>query len=136
MNLDAKETPINIVKGTLSVLSEQANEIGILLSFCHQAFASHSVSIAPAITYSRALPEDSTIFNVVRAGDLGELQKMLRDREAFLSDRDTRGRCLLNVSTSHDTLGIAEVTALGNVILTLSVRYICCSDKNLSIFSW
>ena len=96
----SKERIIEILKGTLHLLPSLANEIGISVSFSHKFFARSGFSLAPAITFSRTLPEDSPVFTTIKGGNLVEFQRLLHTREAFLSDRDTGGRCLLNVGLS------------------------------------
>ena len=78
-------------------------ETGVSLTFFHKIAAGYTTSIAPSIVYSRIVPEKSAAFNAARNGDLVELRKLLHGREAFLSDRDTHGRSMLNVSISHNS---------------------------------
>lgn len=52
----------------------------------------------PALSVSALLPRDSKVFRLIENGDLDGLIKSLSLREAFLTDRDCDGRCLLNVS--------------------------------------
>lgn len=52
----------------------------------------------PALSVSALLPRDSEVFRLILNGDLDGLIKSLSLREAFLTDRDCDGRCLLNVS--------------------------------------
>lgn len=73
-------------------------ETGLSLLFYHKLTSGFTTSIALSLTYSRIVPQDSTIFIFIKVGDLSGLQKLLNDKQAFLSDRDTNGRCLLNVS--------------------------------------
>ena len=54
----------------------------------------------PVLSVSAMIPDDSEVFRVIKNGDLDRLVRMLALRQASLADRDTRGRCLLNVSYS------------------------------------
>ena len=96
----SKERIVEILKGTLYLLPCLANEIGISMSFSHKFYAQSGFSLAPVITFSRTLPEDSWVFTTIKGGDLVEFQRLLHTRGALLSDRDTSGRCLLNVGLS------------------------------------
>ena len=50
------------------------------------------------IKYQAMIPNDSLIFQVVSAGDVDGLIRILQDGTGRLSDRDEEGRSLLNVS--------------------------------------
>ena len=56
----------------------------------------------PILSVSALLPDDSKVFQVIKNGELDQLMKMLSLREVSLSDRDTKGRCLLNVSSGSN----------------------------------
>jgi len=47
----------------------------------------------------RILPDDSRFFNLVRVGNIHGVQDMIASHEAFVSDRDDRGRTALHVSS-------------------------------------
>lgn len=54
----------------------------------------------PVLAVSAMIPDDSEVFRVIKNGELDRLMKMLTLRQASLTDRDTKGRCLLNVSSA------------------------------------
>ena len=54
----------------------------------------------PVLSVSAMIPDHSEVFRVVKNGELDRLMKMLTLRQAPLTDRDTKGRCLLNVSSA------------------------------------
>ena len=94
---DTGETAIGALKGTLSILPGELKQSGISVSFAHKLFLGSTETIAPSITFSRTMPWESHIFWVIETGDLDTLKDMLHRREAYLSDRDEEGRCLLHV---------------------------------------
>ena len=57
----------------------------------------------PIVSFSALLPDDSKVFQLAENGDLEGLMSLLTRRKASLTDRDSKGRCLLNVSNNRTT---------------------------------
>jgi Fission yeast centromere protein N-terminal domain/Tc5 transposase DNA-binding domain len=57
-----------------------------------------SITSTPIITYRNIRPEDSEVFKVAMLGNSRDLQILLSSGEASLSDCDSQGRSLINVS--------------------------------------
>jgi hypothetical protein len=70
----------------------------VAIAFQQQMLHHGSLLKKPILTISALLPKDSNVFQLIKSGDLEGLIKSLSLREARLTDRDSFGRCLLNVS--------------------------------------
>ena len=74
------------------------------VAFQQQVLYHGSFLKKPVLTVSALLPEDSRVFQIIKEGDLEGLIRSLSLGEARLTDRDTEGRCLLNVSAEDASL--------------------------------
>ena len=79
-------------------MSDKSNAARIALSFQQNMSYTGSFLRKPILTVSVLLPEDAEPFQLIEAGDLKGLIKSLSLKKTRLTDRDLRGRCLLNVS--------------------------------------
>ena len=78
-------------------ISPQSKRVSVM--FQRSLTYAGSFLTKPILSVSALLPSDSKVFRLIEAGDLEGLMKSLSLREVRLTDRDDRGRCLLNVST-------------------------------------
>lgn len=98
---DGEDEITEILQGSVAFwpiapLSAQLSKIAV--AFRQTMFASGScLSMPPNIIISYKRPDDSEPFQLIRKGDLVGLVKSLAMKRSCLSDRDSSGRCLLNV---------------------------------------
>ena len=91
----------DVTDGYLQHITNKKISLDVIFSYALRT-SQWLISIPPTIVFGRSLPETSAIFSVVSSGDLIQLRMLLSRRMAFLSDRDIKGRCLLNVSVNRD----------------------------------
>ncbi len=83
---------------SIAFLSKTSNAARIAMAFQQNMFYTGSFLRNPILSVSVLLPEDAEPFQLIEAGDLKGLMKSLSLKRSRLSDRDLKGRCLLNVS--------------------------------------
>ena len=83
---------------SVSYLPPSSNKTHIAIFLSQHQVEEGCVLRSPMLCVSALLPKESEVFQVIENGDLNRLHRMLWTREASLNDRDTSGRCLLNVS--------------------------------------
>ena len=82
----------------IEYLPDQPDAFRIAALFHQKAFDGDSLLRKPNILVSVILPDDAEAFDFIRDGDLDGLIESLNSKRTRLSDRDRKGRCLLNVS--------------------------------------
>ena len=87
-----------LLEASFTFLPNNAQNPWISVDFKQTMSYEGSFLRRPALSVSAILPEDSEVFRLIREGDLKGLIQSLSLRKAFLTDRDTDGRCLLYVS--------------------------------------
>ena len=66
-------------------------------------------SLSPVICVGRSLPNDSKIFQIVRVGDVEEVQRLLDRGEFSLWDRNSYGTPLLHVSKQRSRQSVKYI---------------------------
>ena len=79
-------------------MSDKSNAARIAVTFQQNMSYAGSFLRKPILSVSALLPEYAEPFQLIKAGDLKGLLKSLSLKKSRLTDRDVRGRCLLNVS--------------------------------------
>ena len=79
-------------------MSDMSNTARIAVTFQQNISYTGSFLRKSILSVSVLLPEDAEPFKLIAAGDLKGLIKSLSLKTSRLTDRDVRGRCLLNVS--------------------------------------
>lgn len=95
---DAQSTTPEVLEVSLEFLPINPQAPRIAVDFQQRMSYQGSFLSKPVLSVSALLPDDSKIFLLIKDGDLDGLMKSLSLKEAFLTDRDYEGRCLLNVS--------------------------------------
>ena len=86
------------LEATIAFMSDLSNATRIAVTFQQNMSYTGSFLRKPILSVSVVLPEDAEPFELIQAGDLQGLMKSLSVKKSRLTDRDVRGRCLLNVS--------------------------------------
>ena len=98
---DAQDTPADfpeILEASFSFLPKNFQHPWIAVKVQQMNSYAGTFLKKPALSVSALLPFDAKPFLLIEEGDLDGLIRSLSLREAFLTDRDLRGRSLLNVS--------------------------------------
>ena len=85
-------------------MSDMSTAARIAVTFQQNMSYTGSFLRKPILSVSVLLPEDAEPFELIKAGDLEGLLRSLFLKKSRLTDRDVRGRCLLNVSTQTTRL--------------------------------
>ena len=99
---DGEDEITEILQGSVAFwpnapLAAQLSKIAV--AFRQTMYSSGAcLSMPPNIIVSNKRPDDSEPFQLIKKGDLVGLIKSLTLKRSCLSDRDSSGRCLLNVS--------------------------------------
>ena len=84
---------------TFTPAFQPAAKSQMILSVSQTITRRSSISLTPMLSFRCVVPATSVIFDIVRYGSVRELQRILTDGDASLTDCDPDGRSLLNVST-------------------------------------
>lgn len=87
-----------LLEASFTLLPNNAQNPWISVDFKQSMSYEGSFLRRPALSVSAILPYYSEVFKLIEKGDLNGLIRSLSLRQAFLTDRDLNGRCLLNVS--------------------------------------
>lgn len=98
--LDKKR--INVFEGTVSLIPERdISCTKISTSFLQKWTEDCHFSLKPTLSFCAIIPDNSRIFVLAREGDLKGMINHIQQGHASLTDCDSRGRTLLNVSTGN-----------------------------------
>ncbi len=91
---------IEVFEGNVTFIPNSVPSTSVSVSFQQRLTHEGSLLGKPTISFSATLPDNSEVFLRVRNGDMEGLVKLLAEGAASLTDRDSKGRSLLNVRTS------------------------------------
>ena len=94
---DKNDELLEILEASIAFLPNHTQAARIAVAFQQSMYYGGSTLKHPILTVSVLLPDDSKVFQLIKNGDLEGLIKALSLKEVRLNDRDSRGRCLLNV---------------------------------------
>lgn len=95
-----------IFSGSLSLLPARYNKHQTKLSaaFCQRIMREQCSVLHPIMSFCSVRPDNSTVFQVVKSGNVNELVRLFDSKNAAPTDCDSRGRSLLNVSFNENVL--------------------------------
>lgn len=92
------EGTIEVFESVLMFLPNTVPNSSFSISFLQRSTSEGSLLGKPIISFSATLPNNSKVFERIKDGDMKGLLKMFEEGTAALTDRDAKGRSLLNVS--------------------------------------
>ncbi|KAL8823587.1 MAG: hypothetical protein Q9191_005720 [Dirinaria sp. TL-2023a] len=95
---DSQSKESETLEASITFVPNSSQTAQIVVTFQQRLSYQGSFLRRPTLSVSALLPEDSNVFWLIKRGDLHGLMKALNLRKAYLSDRDVKGRCLLNDS--------------------------------------
>ena len=95
---NSRNETLGSLEATIAFMSDMSNAARIAVTFQQNMSYTGSFLRKPILSVSVVLSEDAEPFKLIQAGDLKGLIKSLSLKKSRLTDRDVRGRCLLNVS--------------------------------------
>ena len=101
---DAQSDDLEALEASLTFVPNASQTAQVVVTFQQSMLYEGSLLKRPILCVSAMLREDSKVFQSIENGNLIELIKLLSGREAHLSDRDYRGRSLLNVCSPQNIL--------------------------------
>ncbi|KAI9703762.1 MAG: hypothetical protein M1836_007532 [Candelina mexicana] len=93
---NSQDGDLGTLEASISFVPNAPQTTQIAVLFQQKMLSGDSVFKKPILSISALLPNNSEVFRLIEAGDLDSLIKKLSLREFSLTDRDIRGRSLLN----------------------------------------
>ena len=92
----------NVFEGMISLIPQKyISRTKFSTSFLQKWTEDGYFSLKPALSFCAIVPDNSHIFTLTREGDLEGMIKHIQQGYASLTDCDSRGRTLLNVSIDN-----------------------------------
>ena len=92
----------NVFEGTVSLIPERdVSRTKISASFVQKWTKNGHFSLKPSLSFCAVIPDNSHIFSLTSKGDLKGIINHIQHGHASLTDCDSKGRTLLNVSTCN-----------------------------------
>lgn len=97
-DINSQNDELEFLEASFTFVPNAPNTNQIVVTLHQQKFYDRVSLRNPILSFSALLPDDSRVFRLIKSGNLKGLIRMLTLGEARLSDRDSSGRSLLNVS--------------------------------------
>lgn len=102
---------VNIFEGTVSLIpAREFSRTKISTSFLQKSTENGYFSLKPTLSFCAIIPENSQIFTLTREGDLEGIINHVQQGHASLTDCDSKGRTLLNVSSTNTSFSQSQNT--------------------------
>jgi hypothetical protein len=96
-----KDQAIEILRGSVKYKPNAQRNYWMILQYQQLRLKNGAMNVTPSLTFSKTIPDDHPVFNLIRGGNINGLIRSFQNREASYTDRDVNGRSLLNYAIHH-----------------------------------
>ena len=100
-DINSQNDEVEFLEASFTFVPKAPNTKQLVVTLHQQKFYDRVSIPNPVLSFSALLPDNSKVFRLIESGDLEGLIRILILGEARLSDRDSSGRSLLNVSVTE-----------------------------------